>query len=274
MQPQHDLPVEASDSGVGMSIRASDDRSDEPSTETVVEILPPAFGGQRPLTTDSLRVAITRATTDWLARTSSIHTRDAYLRDLQQFVTFVGFPTDQLDRLASVRPGDVAAWRDHLQSLGNSNSTIRRKLTAIRSLFSYLNLYGYSGVNAAHGRRTVTSWIRAAGLSVQFRPSYITIAAAGKTADDIAARLAFDAVQGVADDADRLTLALDDTPPPRYGPHVQGASVHQNPTPGPTGSPWRRRSGIARRSWGRASSRSASCGRASARSTAACGRSR
>ena len=33
---------------------------------------------------------------------------------------------------------------------------------------------------------------------------------------------------------DRLTFALDDTPTPRYGPKVQGAGIHHNPTPGPT----------------------------------------
>jgi hypothetical protein len=36
----------------------------------------------------------------------------------------------------------------------------------------------------------------------------------------------------------RLVLALDDTPTPRYGPLVQGAGVHHNPTPGPAGSPF------------------------------------
>ena len=35
----------------------------------------------------------------------------------------------------------------------------------------------------------------------------------------------------------RITLALDDTPTERYGPYVQGAGIHHNPTPGPAGSP-------------------------------------
>jgi hypothetical protein len=34
----------------------------------------------------------------------------------------------------------------------------------------------------------------------------------------------------------RLVFALDDTPTPRSGPHVQGAGIHHNPTPGPTGN--------------------------------------
>ena len=33
----------------------------------------------------------------------------------------------------------------------------------------------------------------------------------------------------------RLTVAIDDTPTPRYGPQVEGAGVHHNPTPGPAG---------------------------------------
>ena len=36
--------------------------------------------------------------------------------------------------------------------------------------------------------------------------------------------------------AGRLVFALDDTPTKRYGPQVQGAGIHHNPTPGPAGS--------------------------------------
>src|SRR4051812_22602542 len=46
----------------------------------------------------------------------------------------------------------------------------------------------FLGAILARGRRAVTGWIRAAGLSVQFRPCYTAVAAAGKKADDIAAR--------------------------------------------------------------------------------------
>src|SRR5690242_11633238 len=95
----------------------------------------------------------------------------------------------------------------------------------------------FVGALLARGRRTVTSWIRAAGLSDEFRPCYTAVAAAGRRADLLAARLADDAVRPLAAGADRLTLALDDTPTERYGPYVQGAGVHHNPAPGPAGSP-------------------------------------
>ncbi|HMB04259.1 MAG TPA: transposase [Isosphaeraceae bacterium] len=96
----------------------------------------------------------------------------------------------------------------------------------------------FLGAVLARGRRTVTSWIRAAQLSDQFRPCYTAVAAAGKKAEVIAARLVPVVVRPLVSGVERLTLALDDTPTERYGPHVQGAGVHHNPTPGPAGSPY------------------------------------
>jgi len=94
------------------------------------------------------------------------------------------------------------------------------------------------GAILARGRRTITSWIRSAGLSDEFRPCYTTVSAAGKRTDLIAAHLAHGVVKPLVTAATRLVLALDDTPTERSGPHVQGAGVHHNPCPGPAGSPF------------------------------------
>jgi hypothetical protein len=96
----------------------------------------------------------------------------------------------------------------------------------------------FLGVLLARGRRTVTSWIRAAGLSDQYQSCYLAVAAAGKKAETIAAYLVLTVLEPLLGGVERLTLALDDTPTQRYGPHVQGAGVHHNPTPGPAGSPY------------------------------------
>ena len=96
----------------------------------------------------------------------------------------------------------------------------------------------FLGAVLARGRRTVTSWIRAAKLGGQYQSCYLAVAAAGKRADRIARRLLTEVVRPLLKGATRLTLALDDTPTKRYGPHVQGAGVHHNPTPGPAGSPY------------------------------------
>jgi hypothetical protein len=95
----------------------------------------------------------------------------------------------------------------------------------------------FLGAVLARGRRTVTSSTHAAKLSDQFRPCYTAVAVAGKKADRIAARLVIEAIKPLVAGAERLTVALDDTPTERYGPHVQRAGVHHNPTPGPAGSP-------------------------------------
>jgi hypothetical protein len=111
-------------------------------------------------------------------------------------------------------------------------SAVLDKRSAVRLATLWL------GVVLARGRRTVTRWIRAAGLSDQFRCCYDTIAAAGKRADLLAARLTHAAVKPLVAGESRLLFALDDTPTRRYGPYVQGAGLHHNPTPGPAGGPF------------------------------------
>jgi hypothetical protein len=75
-------------------------------------------------------------------------------------------------------------------------------------------------------------------LGEQFRSCYTTIAAAGRKADGGAVRLIYEVLKPLLAGTNRLALALDDTPTPRYGSHVQGAGVHHNPTPGPAGGPF------------------------------------
>lgn len=61
---------------------------------------------------------------------------------------------------------------------------------------------------------------------------YYFISAVGRKSTSVAARL-FSLLLARLPSGGRLLLALDDTPTKRYGPKVQGAGVHHNPTPGP-----------------------------------------
>jgi hypothetical protein len=91
-----------------------------------------------------------------------------------------------------------------------------------------------SGVLFARGRRTVTSWLRAAGITDQFRPCYYLLSGLARRADELARLVLLRvALPVVAARGGRLLLALDDTPTRRYGPWVEGAGLHHNPTPGP-----------------------------------------
>ena len=96
----------------------------------------------------------------------------------------------------------------------------------------------FLGLILARGRRTVSSWVRAAGLSNPYRRCYAAAAAVGCRTEHVAMRLLLELLKPLVADASRLVLALDDTPTERYGPKVQGAGVHHNPTPGPAGSPF------------------------------------
>ena len=116
------------------------------------EAVPPAFGSQPHQSHQDLRRLMQQAVQGWLIRTPSERTRENYLRDLTQFLDFRGIPRQHFDALTAVLPAHVSGWRDHLRDRGAANSTIRRKLTALRSLFSYLQIYGYTGANPAHGK--------------------------------------------------------------------------------------------------------------------------
>ena len=52
-----------------------------------------------------------------------------------------------------------------------TNSTIRRKLTALRSLFSYLKTYGYTGANPAHGDFVAAPAVPRDGKTVGLSPT-------------------------------------------------------------------------------------------------------
>jgi len=89
------------------------------------------------------------------------------------------------------------------------------------------------GILFARGRRTVTSWFRAAGIAEDFRPAYATVCAVGRASDHVAIS-ALHAVRPLLGSG-RLRVAIDDTPTGRYGPCVEGAGIHHNPSPGPAG---------------------------------------
>jgi DDE superfamily endonuclease len=89
------------------------------------------------------------------------------------------------------------------------------------------------GMLFARGRRTVTSWLRAAGIGDDFQNYYYFIAALGRKAIWIMAERMFLLVLRVIPAQDRLTLIVDDSPTSRYGRKVEGAGIHHNPTKRP-----------------------------------------
>jgi len=88
------------------------------------------------------------------------------------------------------------------------------------------------GILFAHGRRTVTTWLLAAGVSDDYQDYYYFLAVLGGKTKSIATRVLALGLRGVPL-PERLLAVIDDTPTKRYGPKVEGADIHRNPTPGP-----------------------------------------
>ena len=88
------------------------------------------------------------------------------------------------------------------------------------------------GILFAHGRRTVTTWLRAAGISDDYQDYYYFLAALGCKTKSVASQLLI-LVLRILPLPKRILAIIDDTPTKRYGPKVEGADIHRNPTPGP-----------------------------------------
>ena len=93
------------------------------------------------------------------------------------------------------------------------------------------------GLLFAGGRRTVTTWLRAAGVSDDFQDYYYFLACLGRKSESIATQLVVLLLR-VLPLPERVLLVIDDSPTKRYGPKVEGADVHHNPTPGPADQPY------------------------------------
>jgi len=116
-------------------------------------------------------------------------------------------------------PEDWQQWVDYLAAGLHGRSRWRLSLILLGMLF-------------ARGRRTVTTWLRAAGISDDFADYYYFLQPLGRKSQGLAARL-FMLILLRLEVGPRVLLAVDDSPTKRYGPHVQGAGIHHNPTPGP-----------------------------------------
>jgi hypothetical protein len=92
-----------------------------------------------------------------------------------------------------------------------------------------------TGLLFATGRRTVSSWLRAGQISKDYQDYYYFLTIVGRKVELLAGSLLRIVAQVVAP-GERILLAIDDTPSKRYGPKVEGAGVHHNPTPGPAGA--------------------------------------
>ena len=116
-------------------------------------------------------------------------------------------------------PEDWQEWVAWLKPAMHSRTQWRLPLVLLGMLFG-------------RGRRTVTSWLRAQGISTEYYEYYYFLASLGRKIEPLATALFLQLLQRLPV-GDRVLLALDDSPTARYGPKVEGAGLHHNPTSGP-----------------------------------------
>ena len=73
---------------------------------------------------------------EWLANITNRKTRRAYKEDVREFIGFTGL-NDYMG-LRSVVRSHIISWRKDMERRGLAPSSIRRKLSALSSLFDYL----------------------------------------------------------------------------------------------------------------------------------------
>lgn len=148
----------------------SDDERPGASALLTGETLPPAFRDIDQREIDAAHRNFAEAVSAWLKKYRSLHTHDAYKRDFGQFLEFIKIKPEEVGYLVTVRPEHIAAWRESLEKAGGTNATVRRKLTAIRSLFSYLQTYGHTGANPAHPKFVQAPSVSREGKTVALTP--------------------------------------------------------------------------------------------------------
>lgn len=130
------------------------------------------------------------------------------------------------DRASVPLVGGLAAIAAAMSSLLDSRSAFRLPIVV-------------AGAMLASGRRTAASWFRCAGVKDDWDRFYELLQSIGENA----ASLALPILQTIFARFDpgeegHWTLAVDDSPTKRFGPRVEAANIHHNPTPGPGDGPW------------------------------------
>jgi integrase/recombinase XerD len=82
------------------------------------------------------RLAAVPPEEEWLANITNVKTRRAYRNDVREFIAYAGL--QNYDELRSIARSHIIAWRKDMEQRALSPSTIRRKLSALSSLFDYL----------------------------------------------------------------------------------------------------------------------------------------
>ena len=146
---------------------------------------------------------------------------------------------ERRQRLSQLNPGRKKTREPKIPLTGMMSTFVTTLQAALDPRVGFRLGIIMSGMLLAKGRRTASAWFVAAGVHDDWDRFYDNLICIGKESSKLATAVLKLVVKVLAPSSGaRILLALDDSPTPRYGKHVEGAGVHHNPTPGPADGDW------------------------------------
>lgn len=146
---------------------------------------------------------------------------------------------DKRNRLSSANPTRRKTHAASVPLVGGISIVVAAMQSLLHARIGFRLPIVMAGALLARGRRTASSWFRAAGVKDDWDRFYELLVSAGKVASSLALPMLKLIVKRFCPGPEGYwILAVDDSPTKRFGRHVEGANIHHHPTPGPVDSEW------------------------------------
>jgi hypothetical protein len=91
----------------------------------------------------------------------------------------------------------------------------------------------FTAILFAKGRKTITSWLRAAGINRCYKAYYYFIVSLSQKTENISPELFEIMLRKIYKNTNTVLSAIDSSPTSRYVPKLQVSGIHRTPTPSP-----------------------------------------
>jgi hypothetical protein len=146
---------------------------------------------------------------------------------------------DKRQRLNTRNPGRRSTARAKVPLVGALAAMASAMARMLDARIGFRLAIVMAGMMLADDRRVAAAWFAAGGVQDDWDRFYDLLISVGRHVDSLAVPLVIAVVRKFDPGPDgHLVLAGDDSPTRRFGPHVEGAGVHHDPTPGPADGEW------------------------------------
>lgn len=146
---------------------------------------------------------------------------------------------DKRARLAKTNPNRKSTTRAKVPLVGTLAGMVSSMSSMLDARIAFRLSIIMAGMVLADDRRVAAAWFACAGVQDDWDRFYDCLISVGRNTCSLALPLLIIVVRKFDPGPDGyLLIGVDDSPTGRFGPHVEGAGVHHDPTPGPAGGEW------------------------------------